>query len=45
MVAERVPFTAGAIDNLLSRERLAPAGAGCVSLAWQYRDVLMDGAS
>ncbi|MFD1320235.1 helix-turn-helix transcriptional regulator [Micromonospora sonneratiae] len=41
VVAERVPFTADAISELLTGERLAPAGAGCVELAWRHRERLL----
>lgn len=38
---ERVPFTSAAISRLLSRGDLAPAGAGCVALAWRHRGILL----
>jgi transcriptional regulator with XRE-family HTH domain len=41
VVAERAPFTESAIRDLLGGGRLAPAGAGCVSLAWQWRQHLL----
>ncbi|GAB2941792.1 hypothetical protein GCM10027280_32960 [Micromonospora polyrhachis] len=41
VVAERVPFTADAISELLTGGRLAPAGAGCVELAWRHREQLL----
>lgn len=40
---ERVPFTEDAIQRLMSTERLAPAGAGCVELAWKHRSRLLAG--
>lgn len=41
VVAERAPFTEESIAGLLSGGRLAPAGAGCVTLAWQFRDHIL----
>jgi hypothetical protein len=41
VVGERWPFTAAGVDELLGSGRLAPAGAGCVGLAWQHRDLLL----
>src|SRR5262249_50050206 len=34
IVGERVPFTAADIDLLLRDNAVAPAGAGCIRLAW-----------
>jgi hypothetical protein len=41
VVAERVPFTEAAIRELLDSGRVAPAGAGCISLAWRWRDHIL----
>lgn len=41
VVNKRVPFTEEAIGELLASGRLAPAAAGCVELAWRYREHLM----
>jgi len=30
-----------ALDEILGSGRVAPAGAGCIDLAWRYRDVLL----
>jgi hypothetical protein len=38
VVAERVPFTESAIRDLLDSGKVAPAGAGCISLAWRWRN-------
>ncbi|MGI5153480.1 helix-turn-helix domain-containing protein [Plantactinospora sp. CA-294935] len=37
IVNTRAPFTEAGIAELLASGRLAPAGAGCVELAWQHR--------
>lgn len=41
-----IPFTQEAIDKVL-KDRIAPAGAGCLHLAWQHRDriLALDGIS
>ena len=41
VVAERMPFTEEAIRDLLDGGRLAPAGAGCVELAWRHRGQIL----
>ncbi|MFB6392662.1 helix-turn-helix transcriptional regulator [Polymorphospora lycopeni] len=41
VVAERFAFDEGTIRGLLDGGRLAPAGAGCVELAWRWRDRLL----
>ncbi|MER7166750.1 helix-turn-helix transcriptional regulator [Micromonospora sp. NPDC000207] len=41
VVAERFEFTAGGVRSLLDSGRVAPAGAGCLELAWRWRDVLL----
>jgi transcriptional regulator with XRE-family HTH domain len=41
VIAERSPFTEAATRALLDGGRLAPAGAGCVSLAWRWRQHLL----
>ncbi|MFF0822440.1 XRE family transcriptional regulator [Micromonospora haikouensis] len=43
VVAERYPFTAEGVRGLLGSGRVAPAGAGCLELAWRWRDVLLGG--
>lgn len=40
VVGERQPFTQQGVEGLLASGRMAPAGAGCLALAWQHRDVL-----
>jgi transcriptional regulator with XRE-family HTH domain len=39
---ERTPFTQTSVDHLLASGRLAPAGAGCIKLAWQHRSAIVD---
>lgn len=39
--AEGVPFTAEAVDRMLTSEPLASPGAACLALAWQHRDTLL----
>lgn len=39
--AERFAFTADGVAGLLGSGRVAPAGAGCLTLAWQWRDALL----
>ncbi|MFG1846806.1 helix-turn-helix transcriptional regulator [Micromonospora carbonacea] len=39
--SERFPFTAEGVRGLLDSGRVAPAGAGCLELAWRWRDVLL----
>lgn len=41
VVAERAPFTEASIRTLLDGGRLAPAGAGCVELAWRWRQQIL----
>ncbi|MEV5211295.1 helix-turn-helix transcriptional regulator [Micromonospora sp. NPDC053740] len=41
VVAERFPFTEGGVRGLLSSGRVAPAGAGCLELAWRWREHLL----
>src|SRR5690606_27516803 len=41
VVAERLPFTEDGVRGLLDGGRVAPAGAGCISLAWRHRDALL----
>ncbi|MEV1315413.1 helix-turn-helix transcriptional regulator [Micromonospora arborensis] len=41
VVAERFPFTEGGVRGLLDSGSVAPAGAGCLELAWRWRDVLL----
>jgi transcriptional regulator with XRE-family HTH domain len=42
VIAERAPFSEAAIRDLLGGGRLAPAGAGCVELAWRWRQQLLN---
>lgn len=42
VVKVRAPFTEDGVCRLLASGRLAPAGGGCLSLAWQHRDLLLD---
>lgn len=37
VVGRRLPFTAEGVAGVAGSGRLAPAGAGCVELAWQHR--------
>jgi len=37
---EGVPFTEAAVSRMLETEPMASAGAACLALAWQHRDVL-----
>ncbi|GGM27483.1 hypothetical protein GCM10011608_10310 [Micromonospora sonchi] len=41
VVAERFPFTAEGVRGLLDSGAVAPAGAGCLELAWRWRDGLL----
>jgi transcriptional regulator with XRE-family HTH domain len=41
VVNTRVPFTQEAVDKVLGSGRLAPAGAGCIHLAWHHRERLL----
>lgn len=41
VVAERFEFTAEGVRGLLDSGRVAPAGAGCLELAWRWRDLLL----
>lgn len=38
-----LPFTAEGIRTLLAPEALAPAAAGCIALAWRYREQILGG--
>lgn len=40
VVNERLPFTEQVVESVLASGRMAPAGAGCLLLAWRHRDVL-----
>jgi hypothetical protein len=44
VVHARVPFTDDAIHDLLGSGQLAPAGAGCIHLAWHHRQAILRGA-
>lgn len=39
--ADGVPFTAGAVERLLSSEPMASPGAACLALAWRHRGWLV----
>ncbi|MFG2046098.1 helix-turn-helix transcriptional regulator [Micromonospora sp. NPDC048935] len=41
VVAERYAFTQDGVRGLLDSGKVAPAGAGCLELAWRWRDVLL----
>ncbi|MEV5819332.1 helix-turn-helix transcriptional regulator [Micromonospora haikouensis] len=41
--SERFAFTESGVRGLLDSGRVAPAGAGCLELAWRWRDVLVGG--
>ena len=37
----RIPFTRVGVDLILNGGGLAPAGAGCIQLAWQHRETII----
>ena len=37
----RFPFTEAGVRGLLDSGRVAPAGAGCLELAWRWRENLL----
>ncbi|MFD6565430.1 helix-turn-helix transcriptional regulator [Micromonospora profundi] len=41
VVAERFPFTQDGVRGLLDSGKVAPAGAGCLELAWRWRQHLL----
>jgi transcriptional regulator with XRE-family HTH domain len=41
VVNGRLPFTEATIGRILRSGRMAPAGAGCLLLAWRHRDLLL----
>jgi hypothetical protein len=41
IVGTRIPFTEAGVRDVLSSGRIAPAGAGCIALAWQHRDRIL----
>ena len=41
VVNTRVPFTEDGVRGILESRRIAPAGAGCIHLAWQHRDRIL----
>jgi transcriptional regulator with XRE-family HTH domain len=41
VMAERYPFTEAGVRGLLDSGRVAPAGAGCLALAWRWRHELL----
>lgn len=41
VVGERFPFTEAGVRGLLDSGRVAPAGAGCLELAWRWRTNLL----
>lgn len=40
--AERFAFTEAGVSGLFGSGRVAPAGAGCLTLAWKWRETLLD---
>jgi hypothetical protein len=40
VVGQRVPFTEAGVRGVLDSGRMAPAGAGCLTLAWRWREEL-----
>lgn len=38
---EGVPFTEESVNRMLSEEPMASPGAGCLSLAWQHRNIIL----
>jgi hypothetical protein len=44
VISARVPFTEAGVTSILENGKIAPAGAGCISLAWQHRDYLLSTA-
>lgn len=41
LVGERLPFSEAVVRQVLGSGRMVPAGAGCLSLAWQHRKAIM----
>lgn len=41
VINERLPFTEQVVASVLGSGRMAPAGAGCLLLAWRHREVLL----
>jgi hypothetical protein len=41
VISARVPFTQEGVRDVLTSGRIAPAGAGCIHLAWQHRDLIL----
>jgi transcriptional regulator with XRE-family HTH domain len=41
VVAQRLPFVERVVAGLIASGRIAPAGAGCLHLAWQHREQLL----
>jgi hypothetical protein len=41
VINTRVPFTEQGVRDTLTSGRLAPAGAGCIHLAWTHRDRIL----
>ena len=41
VVGTRIPFTEAGVRSVLTSGRIAPAGAGCIHLAWQHRDRIL----
>jgi hypothetical protein len=39
-----IPFTKENVDRLVLDEPMAPPGAACLYLAWEHRDLLLDGS-
>jgi hypothetical protein len=38
----RIAFNEENVTRLLAEKTFAPAGAGCLALAWQHRDLLLE---
>ncbi|MBB5871157.1 transcriptional regulator with XRE-family HTH domain [Allocatelliglobosispora scoriae] len=41
VINQRVPFTAEGIESIMNSGMIAPAGAGCIELAWQHRESIL----
>ncbi len=41
IVNTRVPFSESGVHGILTSGRIAPAGAGCLQLAWQSRNLIL----
>lgn len=45
VVGEWLPFTEQVVSSVLDSGRMAPAGAGCLRLAWRHREHLLGAAA